>query len=46
VYRSVTLVVGDMMYVVTPFPNILYGIDLKDPSSPAPHGPLTRSDRR
>jgi PQQ-dependent dehydrogenase (methanol/ethanol family) len=33
-HEAAPLVVGDMMYVVTPFPNILYGIDLKDPSSP------------
>src|SRR5690606_22553832 len=28
------LVVGDMMYVVTPFPNLLYALDLSQPGSP------------
>ena len=28
------LVVGDLMYVVTPFPNLLYALDLSRPGSP------------
>lgn len=29
-HESAPLVVGDTMYIVTPFPNILYALDLKD----------------
>src|ERR1700710_139757 len=29
-HEAAPIVVGDSMYVVTPFPNILYALDLKD----------------
>jgi len=31
-HEGTPLVIGDMMYIVTPFPNIVYGIDLSDPA--------------
>jgi PQQ-dependent dehydrogenase (methanol/ethanol family) len=33
--EAAPLVVGDTMYVVTPFPNILYALDLTKPGGPA-----------
>lgn len=33
-HEAAPLVVGDMMYLVTPYPNTLYGIDLKNPKTP------------
>jgi PQQ-dependent dehydrogenase (methanol/ethanol family) len=33
--EAAPLVVGDTMYVVTPFPNILYALDLNKPGAPA-----------
>jgi PQQ-dependent dehydrogenase (methanol/ethanol family) len=33
-HEAAPLVVGDTMYVVTPFPNILYAFDLSKPGSP------------
>jgi PQQ-dependent dehydrogenase (methanol/ethanol family) len=33
-HEGAPLVVGDTMYVVTPFPNLLYAIDLTDPRAP------------
>ena len=32
-HEAAPLVVGDMMYVVTPYPNILYALDLKNPGA-------------
>src|ERR1044071_2505995 len=32
-HEAAPLVVGDTMYVVTPYPNILYALDLKNPGS-------------
>jgi len=32
--EAAPLVVGDTMYVVTPFPNILYALDLSKPGAP------------
>jgi glucose dehydrogenase len=32
--EAAPLVVGDTMYVVTPFPNILYALDLTKPGAP------------
>jgi PQQ-dependent dehydrogenase (methanol/ethanol family) len=34
-HEAAPLVVGDTMYVVTPFPNILYALDLGKPGAPA-----------
>jgi lanthanide-dependent methanol dehydrogenase len=31
-HEAAPLVVGDTMYVVTPFPNILYALDLNPPA--------------
>ena len=31
--EAAPIVVGDTMYVVTPYPNILYALDLKNPGS-------------
>lgn len=31
-HEGAPLVVGDMMYFITPYPNFVYGIDLKDPN--------------
>ena len=33
-HEAAPLVVGDTMYVVTPFPNILYALDLTQPGAP------------
>jgi lanthanide-dependent methanol dehydrogenase len=33
-HEAAPLVVGDMMYIVTPFPNILYALDLTKPGAP------------
>lgn len=33
-HEAAPLVVGDTMYVVTPFPNYLYALDLKQPGGP------------
>jgi glucose dehydrogenase len=33
-HEAAPLVVGSMMYVVTPFPNILYALDLSKPGAP------------
>src|SRR5215211_6615728 len=32
-HEAAPIVVGDTMYVVTPFPNILYALDLKNPGA-------------
>src|SRR5205823_15105216 len=34
-HEAAPLVVGDTMYVITPFPNILYALDLSKPGAPA-----------
>jgi PQQ-dependent dehydrogenase (methanol/ethanol family) len=34
-HEAAPLVVGDTMYVVTPFPNLLYALDLTQPGAPA-----------
>lgn len=33
--EAAPLVVGDTLYVVTPYPNVLYALDLKQPGAPA-----------
>ena len=33
-HEGAPLVVGDTMYVVTPFPNIAYALDLTKPGAP------------